>query len=389
MMDRFWSWLPEIISWLAGLAALAVLCRQARRSRKALRAAVPILLWIAGGIAAGILRAAGAGPRWGWLEWVRGSAPLAAVAVLGWVFGRRALARAGRFEGGRRGFLKAAGGALAGLPLGAAGYGVLIERLDLRPVEVELPVEGLPEDLDGLRIAQITDIHLGPFFGEEDLRRAVEMANHWRPHLAVVTGDLVSSRDGPLEACLRHLARLKAEAGVLGCHGNHESYAGLEQRASQLGARSGIAFLRGERRQLRFGRACLNVAGVDYQPRHRPYLREAGRLAASGATNLLLSHNPDVFPIAARQGFHLTLAGHTHGGQINFEISREGWNVARFWTPFVYGAYRLGSASLFVSRGLGTVGMPLRLGAPPEVALIRLRRAPDRVAGMDPRRCVT
>lgn len=388
-MDRFWSWLPEVVSWLAGLAALAALRRQAGRSRWAFLPALPIGLWITGGIAAGLLRAAGASLRWSWVEWLRGSAPLAAVAVLGWVLGRRALAQAGRFQDGRRGFLKAAGSALAGLPLGAAGFGVLIERLDLRPVEIELPIEGLPEDLDGLRIAQITDIHLGPFFGEADLERAVDMANQWRPHLAVVTGDLVSSRDGPLEACLRHLARLKAEAGVLGCHGNHESYARLEERASQLGARVGIAFLRGQRRALRFGRACLNVAGVDYQPRHQPYLRRAGGLAASGATNLLLSHNPDVFPAAVRLGFDLTLAGHTHGGQISFEIRRQGLNVARFWTPFVYGAYRLGRASLFVSRGLGTVGMPVRFGAPPEVALIRLRRASGRSAGMDPSACAT
>ncbi|MGB9605203.1 MAG: metallophosphoesterase, partial [Bryobacteraceae bacterium] len=89
------------------------------------------------------------------------------------------------------------------------------------------PVTGLPDDLEGLRIAQLTDIHLGPFLSERELARAVAMANEFRPHLAVVTGDLISARSGPLEACLRQLSRLKADAGILGCQGNHEIYAGI------------------------------------------------------------------------------------------------------------------------------------------------------------------
>ncbi len=83
---------------------------------------------------------------------------------------------------------------------------------------------------------------------------------------------------------------------------------------------------------------------------------------------------PDVFPVAARQGYALTIAGHTHGGQVNVEILNDNINLARFYTPFTRGLYRLGNASIFVSSGIGTVGMPLRLGAPAEVNLIRLRR---------------
>jgi predicted MPP superfamily phosphohydrolase len=91
-----------------------------------------------------------------------------------------------------------------------------------------------------------------------------------------------------------------------------------------------------------------------------------------GATNSLLSHNPDVFPVAAAKGFDLTIAGHTHGGQINVEILNRDVNIARFFTPYVYGLYRKDRAAAFVTRGIGTIGIPSRLGAPPEVALLRL-----------------
>jgi hypothetical protein len=92
------------------------------------------------------------------------------------------------------------------------------------------------------------------------------------------------------------------------------------------------------------------------------------------AFNVLLSHNPDVFPVAARKGFPLTISGHTHGGQVRVEILQQDLNVARFFTHYVDGLYNQGGSSIFVSRGIGTIGLPARLGAPPEVALITLCR---------------
>ena len=103
-----------------------------------------------------------------------------------------------------------------------------------------------------------------------------------------------------------------------------------------------------------------------------PYLVGTGVLTEKGCYNVLLSHNPDVFPVAAAQGHDLIISGHTHGGQVNLEIPGMPLNVARFYTPYIHGTYRKGSSLLYVSRGIGTVGVPLRLGAPPEVNLIRL-----------------
>jgi uncharacterized protein len=278
---------------------------------------------------------------------------------------------------GRRRVLNLAGKALMAAPFAAMGYGALIERINFHVREVDVPLAGLPDDLDGLRILHLSDIHLGAFLSERELARVIDAACGLRPHLAFATGDFISRFGDPLEACIRQLARVKADAGMLGCLGNHERYAGAESEATRLAAQAGIRILRGESCRLRFGGAVLNVAGVDYQGiSTRPkYLRGAERLIEPAACNLLLSHSPDVFPAAARQGWALVLAGHTHGGQVNVEILDASINPARFFTPYVHGLYRIGPAAEYVTRGIGTVGIPARLGAPPEISLIRLRKA--------------
>ena len=277
----------------------------------------------------------------------------------------------------RRRLLQTGGAGLMAAPFAALGYGMFIERLDFRVREVEVPLAGLAADLDGLRILQLSDIHLSAFLSEADLARVVDAARELQPHLAVVTGDLISSRGDPLDACIRQLARLKTDAGVFGCLGNHERYARAEDYATAAAARVGIDFLRQRSRGLRFGGATLNLAGVDYQrlSGRESYLKGAERLLAPGAANVLLSHNPDVFPVAARQGYHLMMAGHTHGGQVTVEILDQSVSAARFFTPYVYGLYGGPRASAYVTRGIGTIGIPARIGAPPEIAVLRLRKA--------------
>lgn len=272
----------------------------------------------------------------------------------------------------RRGFLLAARGAVLGAPAVAAGYAVFIERSDLKLRTVDLPVPGLPLELDGLRLVQISDIHLSPYLTATEFRRAIDMANETRAHLALVTGDLISSIGDPLDDCLAELKRLRADAGVIGCLGNHEVYTQTMDYVTEEGAKIGIDFLRSKNRVFRFGNSNLNFAGVDYQRFHDVYLPGAEKLVMPGMTNVLLSHNPDVFPVAADKGFQVTISGHTHGGQITAEILDQNISIARFYTPYVYGVFRRGGASAYVTRGIGTVGLPARLGAPPEVALIRL-----------------
>jgi predicted MPP superfamily phosphohydrolase len=281
---------------------------------------------------------------------------------------------AAAFDPGRRKLVNAAGSTLAAVPFAMAGFGSLVQRTDFHVREVDIAIPNLPRDLQGLRVLQLSDIHLGPFLTERNLARVIDESRNLRPHLAVITGDLISMAGDPLDACLRQIARLRPDAGILGCLGNHEIYAGVQEYTTEQGARLGIDFLRERTRPLRFGESTLNVAGVDYQPQRLRghYLHGAERLIAPGAVNVLLSHNPNVFPVAARQGFDLTISGHTHGGQVNIEILHQNLNVARFLTPFVYGRYNLDRASLYVSRGIGTINLPIRIGAPPEITLLRL-----------------
>ena len=262
-------------------------------------------------------------------------------------------------------------------PFAVLGYGTLVQRTNFRVREIDVALDGLPQDLDGFRLLQLSDIHLSAFLSEDELARVIDAARELRPNLAVMTGDLISLPGDPLDACIRQLARLKSDAGIFACLGNHERYARAENYTAAAGARAGIQFLRGERQSLRFGNAVLNLAGVDHQAltEKQSYLRGAERLVMPDAVNVLLSHNPDVFPVAAKQGYNLLLAGHTHGGQVTIEILQQDINPARFFTPFVYGLFREGKAAAYVTRGIGTIGIPARIGAPPEIAVLRLRKA--------------
>lgn len=287
------------------------------------------------------------------------------------------LARApGReFDPGRRLLLRTGGAAALAAPLAATGYGMYLAGKTPRVTEWNVPVAGLHPDLEGLRIVQLSDIHLSPFYSRRDLARAVSLANETRAHIAVVTGDLISSAADPLDECIEELQRLRSDAGILGCLGNHEIYARAEDTAELLGRNAGIEFLRGEARKLRFGSTGINIAGVDYQRKGFPYLPGAGSLLESDTPNLLLSHNPDVLPVAAELGFDVMLSGHTHGGQVTAEILHRSLTPARFYTPFVRGLYSRGRTTGFVTTGLGTVGAPIRIGAEPEIALIHLVKA--------------
>lgn len=274
----------------------------------------------------------------------------------------------------RRALLTAARTSVYALPMVAVGYGTFIEKNRLDLVETDLYLPDLPSELDGLRIVQITDVHMGMFLSPREFERVVGMANETKAHFAVMTGDLVTAMGDPVDDCISGLARIESEAGMFGCLGNHEIYAEAEDYVEQAAARSGIRFLRNKSLQVKFRGHTLNLAGVDYQRKSRPYLKGAEKLVhPEAAVNLLLSHNPDVFPVAAAKGFDAILSGHTHGGQVTVEFLQQYVNPARFFTPYVAGSYYLDKSAIYVSRGVGTVGVPTRIFAPPEVTLVRLR----------------
>jgi hypothetical protein len=359
---QMWRWL---------MAAGGMLRSPARRLAASLAMGVVVVVMLAG-FSLSFLRVLRALPPGSWIAWLRAAALGWALLSMGVFLAVFMWRRIPSFNPGRRRLLQAAGGAFLAAPIAAGGAGAFVERVRLTAREVDLPLDGLPPALHGLRLVQLTDIHLGPFLSEKELARAVDMANEFRAHIALFTGDLITDRGDPLDACLRQLSRLKASDGIFACLGNHEGYIGAEEYTAAQGGRLGIEFLRGASRLLRFGNASLNLAGVDHQRMGGPYLVHGERLLRGGGLNVLLSHNPDVFPVAAAQGYALTISGHTHGGQLTVELFGHSLNLPKLFTPYVRGVYRRGRSILHVSRGIGTVGIPVRIGAPPEVNLLRL-----------------
>jgi uncharacterized protein len=289
-------------------------------------------------------------------------------------------------DASRRAILRQTASIVGGTPFVAALYGYAHERLNVAVESVDVPIADLPAALDGLRIVQLSDIHIGDFMPLHEIGRAVAIANNLNPHLAVITGDFVTSYGDPLAKCIHQLSRLRAQLGTWGCNGNHEIYAGAEDEAESLFAENGMCLLRHSAAQLEWNGSPLNLLGIDYQHsipisgKTMPTLNGAENLVRRDMPNILLSHNPNTFPSAAAAGVELSLAGHTHGGQVNVEILHTALNPARFLTSFVSGLYSLplnnGSAQqarLYVNRGLGTLGIPARIGSKPEITLLTLR----------------
>jgi len=297
----------------------------------------------------------------------------------------------------RRYFLQTATYAAGALPFVMAGYGFFLGRQRYTVEEVEIPIPNLPEDLEGLRLLQLTDLHASAYMPPREIARVVGLARELAPDLVFHTGDFVTGPTDPLAPAIAELGRVEGRYGGFGCLGNHEIYAGATEAATELFARRGVRILRGESATLDINGARLNLIGVDYQrqPRNRRpeeakhrFLRGVEPLVRTDAVNILLTHNPNPFLRAAELGIELTLAGHTHGGQVQVEILDHRWSPARFVTPFVSGLYEKrpvvsdqrpakvpGKCLLYVSPGIGTVGAPVRINAPPEISLLILRRA--------------
>jgi len=166
---------------------------------------------------------------------------------------------------GRRKLFQYAAAVAACVPFGASIYGFASERLHYTVQRVELPIHNLPVPLDGLRIVQLSDIHIGDFMPPEEVRRAVTMANELEADVAMLTGDYVTSSRDPLEACAAELGRLRAPLGIWACNGNHEIYAGIEDEIEAVFLRHGMRLLRQQNAELQWRGARFNLIGVDYQ----------------------------------------------------------------------------------------------------------------------------
>jgi hypothetical protein len=268
-----------------------------------------------------------------------------------------------------RGAALAAGGGAAVLSAAAVRSG--LAEVEVREVPVRLP--RLPPALSGLSVVQLSDVHVGPLIGERFVETIVSRANRLRPDAVVITGDLV---DGSVESLRRHteaLGRLKARFGVFFVTGNHEYYSGVDPWLSEL-TRLGIRVLRNERVSLGDAGASIDLAGVDdytadrFGGGHGADLSKAVAGRDPERELILLAHQPRAIEAAGQAGVGLQLSGHTHGGQI--------WpfgHAVRLVQPYIAGLHAHNPGTqIYVSRGTGFWGPPMRLWAPAEITKLIL-----------------
>jgi uncharacterized protein len=253
------------------------------------------------------------------------------------------------------------------------GYGILVRRRWYRVVEREVRVPGLDARLDGMRIAHLSDLHIGTLTPRSWGLAWSRSANRRAPDLVVVTGDMVTSGTDFHEDVADVVGALRAKDGVFVSMGNHDYFGDGEPLVSMLGKR-GVQVLRNDGVVIERRGAKLWLAAIDDTWTRRDDI--AGAMAgrpADAKTTLLLSHDPDRFAAAAAAGAHLVLSGHTHGGQIAVPFAPRALNLASLRHSYRLGFYRLENSVLYVHPGLGTTGPPMRLGVAPEVTILVLR----------------
>lgn len=304
-------------------------------------------------------------------------------------------------------------GLLVGLPFGAAlvggrvaavgafGIGALVLLAGylgsraLRVRETVAHVPDLPAALDGLRIVQISDVHVGPHTPRGFMRRVARTVDELRPDVVAVTGDLVDDRHEDVAAYARALGGLQAPHGVFLIPGNHDVYAGWDAVEGGLRRLTDAHVLVNDVHVVTRDGARLALVGVGdpagggaragSATRVAPDVERAFARVPEGVPVVAFAHNPALWPRLAARGAALTLSGHTHWGQL--ALPRLGWSLASPFLEHAMGAYREGDALLFIHPGTGYWGIPFRLGALPEVTAVVLRRAEEAGLVVGERRC--
>jgi predicted MPP superfamily phosphohydrolase len=278
----------------------------------------------------------------------------------------------------RRVFLRQSVAASAGIIFAGSAYATYRSD-DYEVSEITIPVAGLPEAFQGFTIALISDIHSSVFMLKEQMMEYARVVNSFRADLIAVPGDFVNSMLEEVYPFAEAFSSLRAPHGVYGVLGNHDYYTRKVEAVAAEVEQSGIKLLRNANTILEKDGQKLALVGIDDSSSFRisiPAYQRATNGIADDIPKVLLCHRPIFFDKAADRGVQLMLAGHTHGGQVVFgrfgDRTITPMGVA---TRYIAGLYQRDDSRLYVSRGVGTVGVPYRLNCPPEVTKITLARA--------------
>ena len=266
----------------------------------------------------------------------------------------------------RRRFLQAGVTGLAAAPLILSGYGAAYASKAYEVRELTLPFGRT------VRVVQLTDIHAGIYMTRADMRRYADQVAALEPDLFVLTGDYISNSIKFLPDCVEEMARVRARYGTFASMGNHDRWFGQQRDILAIFRQHRITFLLNAHRVIQTDQGAFAVAGIDDLVSGYPNLPGALQGLDSTLPTILLSHRPEIFPLAAAHGVPITLSGHYHGGQIKLGLPGLNLSLADLMTPYPEGLYRIKGSHLYVSRGIGTTFTPIRLNARPEVTLLRL-----------------
>jgi len=278
-----------------------------------------------------------------------------------------------KFPLSRRQFLSG----LAATPLlavsGLSAYARLVEPYNYLISHTDIFIKGLPSRFEDFRITQLTDIHLSKILGVEEVHRMVGLAQQTKPDLFVLTGDYATTYRRYIEPCSEALSALSAPEGVWAVLGNHDHYTDPELTTRSL-QRHHIEVLSNENTTLRRASDSLQLSGIDDWSWAGADWPHAFRGLQGNVPTILLSHQPGVLEFEETRNVSLILSGHTHGGQINVPWVGAAARLVTKDLRFAQGLFRQGNVQLYVSSGTGVIGLPVRLGVRPEIAVLRLKR---------------
>jgi uncharacterized protein len=279
-----------------------------------------------------------------------------------------------QFDPGRRELLKG----------GAAGFTILVftnpignvtRDDEFEVVYKSVRIRNLPEKLKGFRIAMISDIHSGPFMSKADIEPYVTRINSLKPDVILLPGDFIQNRDEEIEVVCETFRHLRAPYGVYGSTGNHDYFADADHVSRELQL-AGVNMLRNEHRIIDPNGEKLALIGIDDVRSGHPFhalFRQAARGLDPSIPNVLLCHKPYYMDEAAELGLDLMVSGHTHGGQIVLaRVFNSVITPAALISGYIEGLYRLDATQMYITRGIGMVGIPIRINCPPEISILTL-----------------